>query len=620
MIFEYGLHCSIMFWLNLSILIATMGGEWCMPAAAEVVITAGQDDDPLSQFDRGSSADDRSDLRHLRLWQKEMEVDSSTGRPAASPTTKPTVPWQSRLSAGFFRRRPNDIDKRPAARRRVTHRPKDIGGADTPEQVTSYDYIDSGSPKTAKSTATKSTVAARILFSTEDECVSANKGRACVCFMTDFLDLIVQRLDETVDDEDETAAAVALNCHSFKSVPTAFLVYPVAAAGGLSGTTASTAADVVVERNGGKSGGGRGRGGVGLHVEKKAADVPAVPSWKEVDFDDVVNYRLEKSSDDHYAVQYGLVGSDAKVPCVINGNGTRMNAFKWDFKKDKHKTNSTVVGTDTNILLILGLEPGDSKNYTCIPKMVGDSKNGTSYKHYVVAVEKAIYEIRGSVVYKTRGDGGCTHDVTVLVQKQLPSSIRNELCPEGSSRYACNVIVEKPKCAEDKRTMEIKYLVTLNDKANYLARIRTSKKGRIAQRYQKLLARISSVLASNLNKTLTVPIISKLSLIDTNFGPDSSRMNLKKFVSCTPGFGIREVFCAACPPHHYSPDKSIECLKCVKGFHQPVAGSENLFIGMFNSRDFVCILLPRRERKNVLSSSQTEDTPDSISSVIKKKT
>lgn len=52
--------------------------------------------------------------------------------------------------------------------------------------------------------------------------------------------------------------------------------------------------------------------------------------------------------------------------------------------------------------------------------------------------------------------------------------------------------------------MEIKYLVTLNDKANYLARIRTSKKGRIALRYQKLLARISNVLASNLNKMLTV--------------------------------------------------------------------------------------------------------------------
>jgi len=68
--------------------------------------------------------------------------------------------------------------------------------------------------------------------------------------------------------------------------------------------------------------------------------------------------------------------------------------------------------------------------------------------------------------------------------------------------------------------------------------------------------------------------MSKLSLIDTHFEPDYSRMNIKKFVFCGPGFGIREVFCAACPPHHYSPDKSIECLKCAKGFHQPVAGSE----------------------------------------------
>ncbi|KAF0723256.1 Ig-like domain-containing protein [Aphis craccivora] len=545
--------CSIMFWLNLSILLAIMGGEWCTPAPAEVVITARQNDGPLSHFDRGSSADDRSYLRQLRLWLKEMRADSSTGRP-------------------------NDINKRPAARRRVTHRPKDIGGADTPEQVTS------GSPNTAKSTVaksttTKSTAAARTLFSTEEECVSANKGRDCVCDMTDFLDLIVQRLDETVDDEDESAAVGALNCHSFKSVPTVFFVYPTTAADDLDGTTAATAAavsatvsaDLVVERNGGQSGGGHFRG-AGVHVEKKTADMPAAPSWKEVDFDDIVNYRLEKSSDskalyprgedsgvgqifsdedsefnftkaspqitrlraffylyvpillliliypkffflDHYTVQYVLVGSDAKVPCMINGNKTRMNAFRWDFKKNIHKTNSMVVGTDTNILLILGLEPGDSKNYTCIPTMVGDSRSSTSYRHDVVAVEKAIYEIRGSVVYKTRS--GCTHEITVLVQKQLPSSMRNELCSEGSSRHACNVIVEKPKCAEDQRTMEIKYLVTLNDKANYLARIKTSKKGRIAQCYQKVLARISSVLASNLNKTLMVPSKYELYLSHT---------------------------------------------------------------------------------------------------------
>jgi len=48
---------------------------------------------------------------------------------------------------------------------------------------------------------------------------------------------------------------------------------------------------------------------------------------------------------------------------------------------------------------------------------------------------------------------------------------------------------------------------------------------------------------------------------------------MNMFVSCGPGFGIREVFCGACPPHHYSPDGSVDCFRCSKGFHQPVAGS-----------------------------------------------
>jgi len=65
------------------------------------------------------------------------------------------------------------------------------------------------------------------------------------------------------------------------------------------------------------------------------------------------------------------------------------------------------------------------------------------------AVEKAIYEIRGLAVYKTRGGGGCTHEIIVSVQKQLPNSVRAELCPEGSSQYACNIILEL-KCTEDK--------------------------------------------------------------------------------------------------------------------------------------------------------------------------
>ena len=70
-------------------------------------------------------------------------------------------------------------------------------------------------------------------------------------------------------------------------------------------------------------------------------------------------------------------------------------------------------------------------------------------------------------------------------------------------------------------------------------------------------------------------VVSNYSLFDTRFESDHDRMNVKMFVSCAPGFGIREVFCSACPPHHYSPGKSADCLKCSPGFHQPVPGSEN---------------------------------------------
>ncbi|XP_022182320.1 uncharacterized protein LOC111042121 isoform X1 [Myzus persicae] len=461
MIVNRSIRLPKMFWLNLSIFIVTTGQWWIYRdtvSAAETEVVAGQDE---SLFDLGSAANDRSDLRYFQQQVNSLMTVSSVGQPIVRHTLgvvpKPT-PWRSRLSGGFFKQpHLNAIDKKAAARRRVTHRPKDAAtGRDGVDGVTGDDFTDGGGPKT-----TTAATAARMLFGTENECVSTNPGRACVCYMTDFLDLICQRLNEAatagdVDNDDET---VALPCPSFKPVPVAFVIYPSTATDGGGTNTASTdaavvrvehSADVIIERRNGSKRRGRGRGGGG---DEKA--VAPAPVWKEIDFDNVVNYRLEKSSDDHYAVQYSLVGGDAKVPCLINGNGTRMNSFKWDFKKSKHKTNSTITGNDTNILLILGLEPGDSNNYTCIPTTDGveNSKNVTSYKHYVV-------------------------------------------------------------------------------------------------------------------------VMSKLSLIDTHFEPDNSRMNMRNFVSCAAGFGIREVFCAACPPHHYSPDKSIECLKCVKGFHQPVAGSE----------------------------------------------
>ncbi|XP_029346458.1 uncharacterized protein LOC115034267 [Acyrthosiphon pisum] len=388
MFFNHSIRLPKMFWLNLSILIVTTGQWWVYRETVSSAAAVAGHDEPYD-YGFGSADNDRSDLRYLQKQIDNIMTVSSIGRPAVRHTlgdVPKATTSRSRLSAGFFKQhRPNAIDKNHAARRRFTYRPKDVtvgrDGAVNAKNVTSDDYIDDGGPKTTKSTA-----AARILFGTENECVSTNPGRACVCYMTDFLDLICQSLDEAVvagdDDEDETAA---LRCRSFKPVPAAFVIFPGTVAGGDGTSTATTvpaldSADVMVERNGGKRG-GRGRGGVG---DEKA--VVAAPVGREIDFDKIVSYQLEKSSDDHYAVQYALVGSDAKVQCLINGNGTRMNAFKWDFKKSKNTTNSTVTGADTNILLILGLEPGDSNNYTCIPTMdaVGGTRNGTSYKHYVV--------------------------------------------------------------------------------------------------------------------------------------------------------------------------------------------------------------------------------------------
>ncbi|XP_025407615.1 uncharacterized protein LOC112681585 [Sipha flava] len=295
---------------------------------------------------------------------------------------------------------------------------------------------------------------------------------------------------------------------------------------------------------------------------------------------------------DHFTIHYELLGSDVKLRCLTNG--TDVKAYKWDFETGKHKTNSTIIGNNTINLSILGLEPADSKNYTCTPE-TDDAKNAktnNSYRHYVIAVSNPVYEIRGTAVYKTSSSSVCTRENVEPVRKQLPNFVRAELCPEGSTRYACNIVIEPPKCAEDQcfstgtisprwvmkeyrgaKTLEIKLLVTFNEKAGFLNRIRTSRRGRNALCYQQALARILKVLAANLNKTLTVEIVSKFSLIDTHFESDRGRTKVKTFVACAPGFGIREVFCGACPPHHYSANVSADCLKCPKGFHQPVAGS-----------------------------------------------
>lgn len=89
-------------------------------------------------------------------------------------------------------------------------------------------------------------------------------------------------------------------------------------------------------------------------------------------------------------------------------------------------------------------------------------------------------------------------------------------------------------------------------------------------------------------------------LIRKHFVPDYGRMKINKYVSCSPGFGIREVFCGACPSHYYSSDRIADCLKCHKGFYQPIAGSENCVkcLSPF-SRDCYMICIQCRARINV---------------------
>jgi hypothetical protein len=158
-----------------------------------------------------------------------------------------------------------------------------------------------------------------------------------------------------------------------------------------------------------------------------------------------------------------------------------------------------------------------------------------------------MYEIRGTMTYRTNGIGICTPEIIWLVQNHLPILLRTEVCPEGSTRYACNVIIKTGSCTENEvkicckfkkiyivtyiriqciyacsvfqyvcvfwssnvrffffqKNLEIEYLMTLNDKADIFTKIRTSKQGRNALYYQQILARISNVLAVNLKNTLS---------------------------------------------------------------------------------------------------------------------
>lgn len=63
-------------------------------------------------------------------------------------------------------------------------------------------------------------------------------------------------------------------------------------------------------------------------------------------------------------------------------------------------SDSTVVGSNTNILMILGLDPKDSKNYTCIVSTIDATEKTaeTSYKHHVIGIESIICRILSNFI------------------------------------------------------------------------------------------------------------------------------------------------------------------------------------------------------------------------------
>lgn len=71
------------------------------------------------------------------------------------------------------------------------------------------------------------------------------------------------------------------------------------------------------------------------------------------------------------------------------------------------------------------------------------------FEYFCIAVENPIYEIHGVAYYTTINSGDCTPEIIDYVRKNLPNSIRSEMCPEGSSQYACNVYVEAAKCLKE---------------------------------------------------------------------------------------------------------------------------------------------------------------------------
>lgn len=129
-------------------------------------------------------------------------------------------------------------------------------------------------PTTVETTTPTTVTPDRTTFGTENQCATANGGRPCVCNTTDFLKTIGRWLDDvpaTAASDDDTAAVAALKCHSYNVVPEAFVV----------SSPPVVDDDVTTDDH--------------PPQERTVYDASDVSDLREVDFDQVINYRLEKS-------------------------------------------------------------------------------------------------------------------------------------------------------------------------------------------------------------------------------------------------------------------------------------------------------------------------------------
>jgi len=205
---------------------------------------------------------------------KSLTGDRHENEKAATVMTPSKNPSRRSLKStdGFFskkdRRYPKGKTISMTGPRHVINRPKDVG--DGQNNPTVRDSVP------IATTAISSDMA---IFGTENECVSANNGRLCVCYMTDFLDSIAERLDETAA-ENQTVVATAFRCPSYKSVSASFVV-------SLTVDTTITPIDKTT-----MTVNVLGQNVLTNDIDNRTADVTV---RREVDFNYVVNYELETS-------------------------------------------------------------------------------------------------------------------------------------------------------------------------------------------------------------------------------------------------------------------------------------------------------------------------------------